>query len=128
MELLLGAAIGVAASGLSALVGYWFKTSRDLSTAAARCYERLLKIRDDPATETEFDHLGVAGDLYVSSIGAVLLRRTRRNHWQIYEQLVPIIMRHDVSGLDRAIEALEAVTKGGSVSGRERPGRGRPGA
>jgi hypothetical protein len=108
---LVAAAIGAAASGVSAFLGYWWKTRRDLNIAAARCYDRLLKLRNKP-DDDEFNHLGVAGDLYVTSIGAALLSRTRRRHWEIYELLVPMIMRHDLSGLDHALGKIEELTRG----------------
>jgi hypothetical protein len=119
MDNLWAALIGAALSGVSVVVGYWWKSYRDLKVAAVRCYDRLIKIRnarlgassETSAVKNEVWLLGGHADLLVASMSATLTARKRKTYWAIYDELVPILVRHDLDRLDNAIANLHTVVR-----------------
>jgi hypothetical protein len=120
MDTATGVLIGLVASAVSGVAAFWWKSRRDLKTAAAQCYDRLIKLQeaqklpDDQRTkvvEDEVRHVGAHMDLYLASLGAALLTRSRRRYWAVYERMVPVLITKDFSGLDDAIGDLRPLVK-----------------
>jgi hypothetical protein len=119
VEALAGAVVGAVVSGIAALVGYWLKSRRDLRAAAQRCYDRLLKVKEatnlpaqerGEAVENEIHLLGGHMDLFVASMGSLLRAKTRERYWRVYETMIPILIRHDLTNLEGATNALRPLT------------------
>jgi hypothetical protein len=117
---ILAGAVGTAITGVAAIIGYWWKGRRNLRLAAVRCYDRLLKIQQAQklgeaakkrTTENEIYLLGAHVDLFLSSINAALTPHTRTLYWNIYEDLVPIIIRHDVRTVPKVVSKLQPVAQ-----------------
>jgi hypothetical protein len=122
-----GVVIGLAASAISAIAAFWWKSTRDLKTSAAQCYDRLIKLReaqrlpDDEREEVlkhEINHLGPHMDLYLASLSAALLTWSRRPYWDAYEGMVPVLIRKDFSRLEHAIDRLRPLVRD-AVRGEE---------
>jgi hypothetical protein len=115
-----GILVGLAASAISAVVALWWKTTRDLKTAAAQCYDRLIKLREAQhlpeeerslVVDNEVNHLGPHMDLYLASLGVALLTWSRRNYWAAYQEMIPVLIRKDLRALDDAINRLQPLVK-----------------
>jgi hypothetical protein len=115
-----GVLIGLVASGISGVTAFWWKSRHDLKTAAAQCFDRLLKLReakalpDDRRKKTIDDETSLLGthmDLYLASVGAILTPRWRRRYWKAYRGMVPVLIRNDFAQLDATIELLAPLVK-----------------
>jgi hypothetical protein len=110
-----GVLIGLVASAISGVTAFWWKSRRDLKTAVAQCFDRLIKLQEAQALpadqrtaviNNETARLGAHMDLYLASLGSVLLARSRRRYWEAYEGMVPLLISKDFSHLTVAIERL----------------------
>jgi hypothetical protein len=115
-----GVLIGLVASAISGVTAFWWKSRRDLKTAAAQCFDRLLKLQQaeklsaDERTEViakETYLLGAHMDLYLAAIGSVVLPRWRRRYWAAYKGMVPVLISKDLTHLDVTIDRLAPLVK-----------------
>ena len=120
MNTAVGVLIGLAASAVSGLAAFWWKSKRDLKMAAAQCYDRLIKLEQaqglpndqrSQVISNEANRLGAHMDLYLASLSAVLLTRSRQRHWDAYERMIPILISKDLNGLGTTIDHLAPLVK-----------------
>jgi hypothetical protein len=122
MDAVVGVLIGLIASAASGITAYWWKSKHDLNTAAAQCYDRLMKLQqaraltDDDQREKvigdETFRLGVNMDLYLASVGpAPLTRSRRRRYWKAYEGMIPVLVKKDFTNLKATINDLAPLVK-----------------
>jgi hypothetical protein len=115
VDALLGAVVGAALSGVAAVIGYWWKSRRDLHAAARRCYDRLRKLERvtklppgerEAVIQEEIALLGGHMDLFVVSMGGALRARTRERNWDVYESMLPVLINQDLEALRKATNAV----------------------
>ncbi|SRR6266542_485278 len=120
MDTAAGVLIGLVASAVSGVTAFWWKSRRDLKTAAAQCFDRLLKLREANELPAEARAkviadetllLGVHMDLYLACIGSVLMPRSRQRYWKAYRGMVPVLIRKDFTELDATIDTLAPLVK-----------------
>jgi hypothetical protein len=117
----IGVLIGLVASAVSGVTAFWWKTRHDLGTAAAQCYDRLIKLQQAKTLPDEQKRrkiindetllLGPHMDLYLASLGAALLPRSRRRYWTAYERMIPILISKDLEHLEDTIDGLAPLVK-----------------
>ena len=87
------------------------KILKSLESAAFVCLDRLLKIQnahargDQKQRDEEIYHLGE--DLYRYRDAIAANSKMRKDHWPLYRRTMPLLLEHDVNGLDELISAYE---------------------
>jgi hypothetical protein len=125
---LVGAFVTALLAWLKGYIDYITERQRILRAAALSCLDRLEKIQhvyelipadtqgewekelpdDDPRKQTlrdELNYLGSNLDHYLSSIAAAR-RNDRNRHFQLYRQMRPILIEHDVQRVPAVVQDL----------------------
>jgi hypothetical protein len=106
---------GLTGAGISefrGVIDYRRSTLRNLAFSKVRTLDRLLKVRlafetgEQEIIDAELWHLGPELDRYLSALSGLRDPRSLRREWQTYESLQQIVIRHDLSALDAAIDRL----------------------
>ena len=109
-----GAVVGWALAETTKVVTDRRKATRDLTTAAFVCLDRLLKIQsaqsrsDSKQVDHEIYLLGGDLDRYRDRIAAS--PRLRATHWSMYRRMMPILLEHDLDALDQVLSEMEEVS------------------
>jgi hypothetical protein len=102
----------IAGALLTGAFGWWTdrqRRRREVVVAAARCLDRLEKIRLLAAPDAAAGEIALLGgdmDVYLAAVGAAP-GRAFATHYALYERLRPILIKQDVSGLPDVITAFE---------------------
>jgi len=108
---IVGAFAGWALSESTKALSNRRRALRKLETSAFVCLDRLLKTKnaddrgDAKQRDGEIYHLGGDLDKYRDAIAQCPGKR--KEHWALYRQTIPLLLEHDLSGLDDLISKYE---------------------
>jgi hypothetical protein len=108
---IVGAFAGWALSESSKVLSERRKALQRLERSAFVCLDRLLKIQnaikrgDEKQRDGEIYYLGGDLDKYRDAIAGS--PKKRGVHWVLYQRTMPLLLEHDVSGLDELIGRYE---------------------